>query len=69
MADKIAKIIVIFGITFLMINAIGYFLNINELKTVAVSPNGFSRSMSNIPTILSIIFTLIIYIIKYFKNK
>lgn len=69
MADKLAKIVVIFGITFLMINAIGYCLNINELKTVAVSPNGFNRSTSNIPTILSSIFTLIIYTIKYFKNK
>lgn len=60
---KIAKIIIIFGIIFLLINAIGYIFKIPILITILNNSNGSGgQSVSNIPTILSIILTIIVLI-------
>ncbi len=70
MCEKIAKLILIFGISFLIINGIGYLFNITELVTIVNDPTGEGgMSVSNIPTILSVLITLIILLIIKIKNK
>ncbi len=54
MREKIAKLIVIVGFSFLLINAIGYIFKIPELVIVFNNPNDPGGQYgSNIPTILS----------------
>lgn len=52
MSEKISKFILIFAISFLIINGIGYLFNITELITIVNNPSGEGgMSISNIPTI------------------
>ena len=68
--EKIAKVILIFGLIFLGCNIIGYLFHIPELTIIMNNPTGGGgRSTSNIPTIISIIFTIIILFIKYQKDR
>ena len=70
MSEKIAKLILIFGLSFLVINTIGYLFNITEFITVMNNPTGSGgRSVSNIPTILSILVTSIILIANKVNKK
>ena len=70
MKDKIIKIVLLFGIVFLIINAIGYLLHIPSLVIVYNNPTGGGGvSKSNIPTILSVVITIIILVINNLKNK
>lgn len=70
MSEKIAKLILIFGLSFLVINTIGYLFNITEFITVMNNPTGSGgRSISNIPTILSILVTSIILIANKVNKK
>ena len=64
MREKIAKTIIIFGLSFILINGIGYIFKIPSLLTILYDPNGFGgRSVSNIPTILSIFITIVICVV------
>ena len=70
MSEKIAKLILIFGLSFLVINTIGYLFNITEFITAMNNPTGSGgRSISNIPTILSILVTSIILIANKVNKK
>ena len=69
MSEKIAKLILIFGLSF-FINTIGYLFNITEFITAMNNPTGSGgRSISNIPTILSILVTSIILIANKVNKK
>ncbi len=68
MNEKISKYILIFAVSFLIINGIGYLFNITELITVVNNPSGGGgMSVSNIPTILSLLITCVILLVN--KNK
>lgn len=70
MREKIAELIVIFGVSFILINLIGYIFQIPLFRTIIMNPNGYGgQSISNIPTILSIVITIIVGVIKYYSNK
>ncbi len=70
MREKIAKLVIIFGLSFILINVMGYIFKIPSLLTFLNNPNGLGgSSISNIPTILSIFITIIIYIVKRFFDK
>ena len=70
MSEKIAKLILIFGLSFLVINTIDYLFNITEFITAMNNPTGSGgRSISNIATILSILVTSIILIANKVNKK
>lgn len=71
MREKINKLIIIFGLSFIAINMIGYIFKISSLVTFLNNPSGFGgSSVSNIPTILSTFITILICVIKHFlKNR
>lgn len=70
MSEKISKFILIFAGTFLIINGIGYLFNITEFITIVNNPSGEGgMSISNIPTILSLLITCVILLIIKIKNK
>lgn len=67
--EKLAKYIVIFGLIFLIINIIGYIFHITLFISVLSNPTGGGGiSYCNIPFIISILITIIIYIIDI-RNK
>lgn len=69
-SEKVSKFILIFAVSFLIINGIGYLFNITELIIVVNNPKGgCGMSVSNIPTILSVLVTLLISLIIKIKNK
>ena len=68
--EKVSKIIVIFGVIFLVCNIIGYIFHIPELVFVMNNPTGDGgRSTSNIPIIIIAIITIIIIVIDIYRNK
>ena len=70
MSEKVVKIILIFCVSFLVINVVGYLFNISEFVTIMNNPTGGGgSSISNIPTILSILLTCVILLIIKFKNN
>jgi len=53
-----------------LINAIGYIFKIPELVTVLNNPDDPGGQYgSNIPTILSVLITMVIEAVKYYSNK
>lgn len=70
MRENISKLILIFGVSFLVINGIGYLFNITELITIKNNPiGGGGVSVSNIPTILSALMTCVILLVTKIRNK
>ena len=69
MSENFSKTILIFAVSFLIINCIGYLFNIIELITIVNNPTGGGMSVSNIPTILSVLITCVILLIIKIKNK
>ncbi len=70
MSEKFSKSILIFAVSFLIINGIGYLFNITELITIVNDPiGGGGMSVSNIPTILSLLITCVILLVIKIKNK
>lgn len=70
MSEKFSKTILIFAVSFLIINCIGYLFNIIELITIVNNPTGGGgMSVSNIPTILSVLITCVILLVIKIKNK
>lgn len=70
MREKISKLILIFGVSFLVINGIGYLFNITEFITIKNNPTGGGGvSVSNIPTILSALMTCVILLVTKIRNK
>ncbi len=68
MLEEIAKYVLIFGLSFLGITFIGYVTKITALIPVYVSPTG-GISHNNIPTILSALITIIIFLIRIIKKN
>ena len=70
MSEKFSKSILMFAVSFLIINDIGYLFNITELITIVNVPTGGGgMSVSNIPTILSLLITCVILLVIKIKNK
>lgn len=70
MGENISKLVLIFSVSFLIINGIGYLFNITEFVTIVNDPtNGGGMSISNIPTILSLLITCIILLVIKIRNK
>lgn len=70
MGENIAKLILIFSASFLIINGIGYLFNITEFVTIVNNPTGGGGvSISNIPTILSLLITCIVLLVIKIRNK
>lgn len=70
MGEKISKFILIFGVCLILINVIGYLFHIPEFITILINKsNGWESSISNIPTILSLILTTIFFIVTKIKSR
>lgn len=70
MSEKISKFILIFAVSFLIINGIGYLFNITEFITIVNNPSSEGgMSVSNISTILSLLITCVILLIIKIINK
>ena len=70
MGEKISKFILIFGVCLILINVIGYLFHIPEFITILINKsNGWESSISNIPTILSLILTTIFLIVTKIKSR
>lgn len=70
MSEKISKFILIFTVSFLIINGIGYLFNITEFITIVNNPSSEGgMSVSNISTILSLLITCVILLIIKIRNK
>lgn len=68
--EKLAKYIVIFGLTFLIINIIGYIFHITLFISSLKNPTGGGGiSTSNVPLIISGLITIIVYIIEIRSNN
>lgn len=70
MSEKISKFILIFDVSFLIINGIGYLFNITQFITIVNNPSSEGgMSVSNISIILSLLITCVILLIIKIRNK